>query len=180
MVITMVVPGTYYRRIIRKVVFDFDGYDTLEAFLRYPAGEYGGSVTYERIDRTSIISKIYSALPIHTEAIVLDNIEILIRLPRYFRQRIYRRDHIAYPGQIIYRPQVPAISIVANHLETYEPVEIIGEVKIEGKRESREEVPSEIQNLVEKIRDRASIYVIIRKPERKTVEEEETKKEEPQ
>ncbi|MEM4533361.1 MAG: hypothetical protein QXJ52_01145 [Candidatus Korarchaeota archaeon] len=171
--IRMVLPGVYFRRIIRSVVFDFDEHGILEALLRYPAGEYGESVTYERIERTSIISKIYSTLPIQTEAILLDDVEILIKLPRYYRQKIYRRDHIAYPGQVIYRPQVPAISIAAGLLETYEPVEIIGEVKTVEKQESREYVPREIQELADKIRNRASVYVVIRKSKPETEEDTE-------
>lgn len=169
----MTLPGIYFRRIIRSVVFEFDEYGTLEALLRYPTGEYGGSVTYERIERTSIISKIYSALPIQTEAIIFDNAEILIKLPRYYRQKIYRRDHVVYPGQIIYRPQVPAISIIASPLEVYEPVEIIGEIKTIDKQESREHTPKEIQELIEKAKNKASIYVIIRKPKQQETEESE-------
>ena len=169
----MVFPETQYRRVIRKVIFDFEEYGSLEAFLRYPSREYEGSVTYERIDRTSIIAKIYSALPLHTEAIVLDDVEILIKLPKYFRQKIYRRDHIIYPGQVIYRPQIPAVSIAAGYFETYEPVEIIGEIHTEEKREDREKPPTVLLELLEKINNKASIYVIIRKPERKHAERKE-------
>ncbi|MEM1585093.1 MAG: hypothetical protein QXF65_02130, partial [Candidatus Korarchaeota archaeon] len=74
---------------------------------------------------------------------------------------------------IIYRPQVPAISIAAGLLETYEPVEIIGEVKTVEKQESREYVPREIQELADKIRNRASVYVVIRKSKPETEEDTE-------
>jgi len=85
-----------------------------------------GSIKTKRDIETS--KMILSELPIETEALVLDEAEILIKLPKTIKAIIRRRVHSAEPGDIIYRPQIPAISIFADYMDIYEPVENIGTI----------------------------------------------------
>ncbi|MHA1616552.1 MAG: cyclophilin-like fold protein [Candidatus Njordarchaeales archaeon] len=102
-------PSIYWERI----VFRFKNF-----------GDLRGSI---RITQTSPSSKfLHAVLPYSSEAIVLDGKEILIKLDPTLKTRIGRRDHQAEIGDIIYRPQIPAVSIFADSAEIYEPVERIG------------------------------------------------------
>ncbi|MHA1590805.1 MAG: cyclophilin-like fold protein [Candidatus Njordarchaeales archaeon] len=87
-------------------------------------GELHGSI---RVMQASPSSKfIYAVLPYKSEAIVLDEKEILIKLDPTLKTRINRRDHKVDIGDIVYRPQIPALSIFAEPMEIYEPIEKIG------------------------------------------------------
>lgn len=100
-----------------RVLFSFKGYEDIKGNLR-------------TIKRGLIATTFYSMLPIVKEAIVLDNVEILIKLDPVLTQKISyaERTHEALPGDIIYRPQLPSISIFADYYEIYEPVVKIGMV----------------------------------------------------
>ncbi len=95
----------------RRVIFRFDNKIIVRGSIRDAPG--GGRA-------------ISGSLPIMSEAIVLDNVEIFIRLDPTLMTRISRRFHTAEPGDIIYRPQIPALSIFADYADIYEPVERIG------------------------------------------------------
>jgi len=105
----------------RRVVFEFKGYEPILGSIRDSPGP-GRAIS--------------GSLPIISEAIVLDNIEILIKLSPTLKTRLSRRFHTAEPGDIIYRPQIPALSIFADYYDIYEPVERIGTIM----REEREKV----------------------------------------
>lgn len=85
----------------------------------------GGFRSLRRMART-----IFSALPIDAEALVFNKKEILIRLEESLRGTFSKEDrtHEATAGDIIYRPQLPAISIFAESSEIYESVEQIGKI----------------------------------------------------
>ncbi|MCD6491808.1 MAG: cyclophilin-like fold protein [Candidatus Njordarchaeia archaeon] len=96
-----------------RIVFNFDGYGAIQGSLSQFYRSANVFISY---------------LPVKLEGIVLDNVEILIQLPSVLRTKISRRVHDANLGDIIYRPQIPAIGIIADHFEVYEPVERIGTI----------------------------------------------------
>ncbi len=145
-----------------RVVFDFGEYGNFVGVL----GLVYDSIT-PTIERSSIVRKILASLPIQTESMVFDEIELLIKLPLRFKQRIFKRDHIAKKGDIIYRPHIPSISIFTEQCEIYEPVEKIGLI--------RKDDVNKFVEITKQIADMASVYVEIRKyePREEVTEEEE-------
>ncbi len=157
----MVFPGVEQRW--WRVVFDFGEIGNFVGVL----GLMYESLT-PTIERSSIVRKILASLPICTESVVFDEIELLIKLPLRFKQKIFKRDHTIKRGEIIYRPHIPSISIFTDTSEIYEPVEKIGLIR-------KDDIPK-FMEIVNKINNKASIYVEIRKYEPK-VEAEETEEE---
>ena len=158
-----------------RIILDFNEYGSIEASISTLAT--GLTTTFQK---SCIAKKIYDALPIATEAIVIWDleeekeeksrkqtrvpVELLIKLPSRFRQKILRRDHTVKPGDVVYRPHIPAISIFVKDFEIYEPIEKIGHVR-------RAYMPN-LYDIVEKTKNLASIYVEIRKAEIEVPEEE--------
>ncbi len=107
------IPTGEQREQWKRVIFKFNGYDEINGSLR----------TIIKLANT-----IYSTLPIKSEAIVLDGIEILIKLSPVLKERLKtsERTHEALEGDIIYRPQLPALSLFSDYHEIYEPVIKIG------------------------------------------------------
>lgn len=143
-----------------RVLLDFDEYGSVGAVL----GLMYESVS-STLQRASIVKKILATLPLVAEAIVLDNVELLIRLPERFKQTIYKRDHVIKMGDIVYRPHIPAVSIFSDGYELYEPVERIGFI--------RKEDVEKFLNIMDTIKNLASVYVEIRRYEPEEGEEEE-------
>ena len=114
----MSLPITGIREQWKRIELDFKGYGSIRGSLR----------TMARRSISRIPNVIYSMLPLKTEAIVLEDIEILIKIKPYLIERLKPSDrvHEASEGDIIYRPQIPAISIFADYYEIYEPVAKIG------------------------------------------------------
>lgn len=154
----MVFPGVERRW--WRIVLDFGEYGSVTGVL---------GLMYETISATlqkaSIVKKILATLPIAAEGVVLDDVELLIRLPERFKQTIYKRDHIVKVGDIVYRPHVPALSIFSDGSELYEPVERIGFI--------RKEDVEKFLDIMDVIRNLASIYVEVRRYEPKEEKEEE-------
>ncbi len=148
-----------------RVLFDFGEYGSFTGML---------GLMYESlsptIERSSIVRKVIASLPFSSESMVFDGVELLIKLPPHFRQKIFKRDHVAKKGEIFYRPHIPAISIFADGYEVYEPIEKIGMV--------RKEDVDKFLDVVEKIKNLASVYVEIRKHEPRKEETEEEEEEE--
>ena len=96
-----------------RVVFKFKDFGDLHGSIRAASTQFSTKF-------------ILAVLPYKSEAIVIDRKEILIKLDPTLRTKINRRDHQATIGDIVYRPQIPAISIFAAPMEIYEPVEKIG------------------------------------------------------
>lgn len=73
---------------------------------------------------------IFSALPINAEALVFDDKEVLIKLDDSLQGNFSKeeRTHEAEAGAIIYRPQLPALSLFGEYSEIYESVERIGKI----------------------------------------------------
>ncbi len=105
----------------RRVIFLFKNFSPVQGSIRNSPGP-GKAIS--------------GSLPIISEAIVLDNIEIMIKLPPTFKTRLNKRFHTAEPGDIVYRPQIPALSIFADYFDVYEPVERIGTIM----REDRDKI----------------------------------------
>lgn len=107
------IPTTEQREQWKRLTFDFKGYDEIHGNLRTMA---------------TIPKAIYSILPLKTEGLVLDDVEILIKIPPVLKDRIKTEDriHEAMEGDIVYRPHIPAISIFSDYFEIYEPVMKIG------------------------------------------------------
>lgn len=97
----------------RRVIFEFEQFSAIRGSIRDSPGA-GKAIT--------------GSLPIISEAIVLDNIEILIKLNPTMKVRLNRRFHTVEPGDIVYRPQLPALSIFSDFYDIYEPVERIGTI----------------------------------------------------
>jgi len=135
----------------RRVIFEFKGFDVIHGSIRDSPGP-GRAIS--------------GSLPIISEAIVLDNVEILIKLNPTLKTRLNKRFHTAEPGDIIYRPQIPALSIFADYYDIYEPVERIGTIT----REDRKKVEEIVKNAS------SVLFVRILKAEREGIsgEEEET------
>lgn len=114
----MSIPLTGVREQWKRIELDFKGYGSVKGSLR----------TIARRSISRIPNIIYSLLPFKTEALVLDDVEILIKIKPYLVERLKPSDrvHEASEGDIIYRPQIPAISIFADYYEIYEPVAKIG------------------------------------------------------
>jgi len=151
-----------HERVLWRVLFDFGEYGSFTAVL--------GFVYYERplsatVMKSSVVKKIIASLPIASESLVLDDVELLVKLPTRFKQTIYKRDHIIKRGDIVYRPHIPSISVFARSFETYEPVERIGLV--------RKDSLEKLAEIIEKIKSKASVYVEIRRYEAKEAREEE-------
>ncbi|NIQ07896.1 MAG: hypothetical protein GWO20_19910 [Candidatus Korarchaeota archaeon] len=87
---------------------------------------------------------IFASLPIETEALSFDGREVLIRLDESLRGEFSKEDriHRAEEGSIIYRPQLPALSLYSEYREIYEPVEKLGEIQRDS-LESLQKVCSE-------------------------------------
>lgn len=85
----------------------------------------GGLRSLRRMART-----IFSVLPIKAEALVFNKKEVLIKLEESLMGTFSKEDrtHEANAGAIIYRPQLPAISLFVEYSEIYEPVEQIGKI----------------------------------------------------
>lgn len=162
----MVFPALETRK-IWKITFKFEDIGDLEGFLRF-----NYETRSEIVENSSIIKKIVSTLPIIGEATILNQQEILIKLPPRFRQRIFRRDHIIRPGQIVYRPHIPAISIFAKQTNLYEPVEIIGEIKRGAKRTQKDMPPPKLMEIFNKLYELGSTIIIIAPGGRKEKHEE--------
>jgi len=111
----------------RRVIFEFKGFDMIYGSIR-DAPEAGRAIS--------------GSLPIISEAIVLDDREIFIRLNPTLKTKLRRRIHTAEPGDIIYRPQIPALSIFADYADIYEPVERIGTIL----KEEREKLENIVKN----------------------------------
>jgi len=111
-------PITGIREQWKRIELDFKGYGAIRGSLR----------TIARRSISRIPNVIYSMLPLKTEAVVLEDVEILIKIKPYLLERLKPSDrvHEASEGDIIYRPQIPAISIFADYYEIYEPVAKIG------------------------------------------------------
>lgn len=107
------IPTGEQREQWKRVIFSFEGYEEIKGSLR---------------TISKIASTIYSTLPYKSEALVMDEVEILIKLNPVLKERLRtsERIHEAMEGDIIYRPQLPAISIFADYYEIYEPVAKIG------------------------------------------------------
>lgn len=143
-----------------RILLDFDEYGSVGAVL----GLMYESVS-STLQRASIVKKILATLPLVAEAVVLDDVELLIRLPERFKQTIYKRDHIIKIGDIVYRPHIPAVSIFSDGSELYEPVERIGFI--------RKEDIEKFLDIMATIKDMASVYVEIQRYEPEEGEEEE-------
>jgi len=107
------IPTGEQREQWKRVIFSFKGFEEIKGSLR----------TVSKIAGT-----IYSMLPFKSEAIVLDGVEVLIKINPVLKERLRssERIHETMEGDIIYRPQIPAISIFADYYEIYEPVTKIG------------------------------------------------------
>ncbi len=107
------IPTSEQRQQWERVTFDFKGYGSVNGNLR---------------TTIKIAGNIYSILPIKTEGLVLDGVEILIKIPPVLKERLKtsERTHEAMEGDIIYRPQIPALSLFSDYFEIYEPVAKIG------------------------------------------------------
>jgi len=155
----MVFPGITERRWWR-VLFDFGEYGSFIGVL----GLMYESIT-PTIERSSIVRKVVASLPLVSESIVFDDIELLIKLPQHFKQRVFKRDHIIKRGEIVYRPHIPALSVFIDSCETYEPVEKIGLIR-------KDDIPK-CAEIVNKIKNLASVYMEIRRYEEREEEVEE-------
>jgi len=111
----------------RRVMFIFKNFDPVHGSIRDSPGP-GRAIS--------------GSLPIISEAVVLDNIEIMIKLPPTFKTRLNKRFHTVEPGDIVYRPQLPALSIFADYFDVYEPVERIGTIM----REDRDKINEIVKN----------------------------------
>lgn len=111
----------------RRVIFIFKNFDSIRGSIK---------------DSLSPGRAISGSLPIISEAIVLDNIEIMIKLPPTFKTQLNKRFHTVEPGDIVYRPQLPALSIFADYFDIYEPVERIGTII----REDRDKINEIVKN----------------------------------
>lgn len=87
---------------------------------------------------------IFASLPIETEALVFEGNEVLIRLDDSLRGEFAKEDrtHRAEGGSIIYRPQLPALSLFSEYAEIYESVQKLGEIQ----RESLEKLKDMCEN----------------------------------
>lgn len=81
---------------------------------------------------------IFASLPITVESMVFKEKEVFIRLDESLKGEFSKEDrvHRAEEGSIIYRPQIPALSLFSDYSEIYEPVEKLGEIQ----RDSLEEL----------------------------------------